>query len=99
MTWPSLRTNRVVATPTLAVCGAIGLPTSAPSEFSDGNNSTGACRSFATEYWKWPNTALDDVLLPDSATAIQPRMGEITTNHVPSREKPLAIELARPEKL
>src|SRR6478752_6210235 len=42
MTWPSLRTNRVVDTPALAVCGATGLPTSAPSEFSDGNSSSGA---------------------------------------------------------
>ena len=34
MTSPSLRTNLLVDTPTLAVCGAIGLPISAPTEFS-----------------------------------------------------------------
>src|ERR1700761_3334075 len=96
MTWPSLRTNWVVATPTLAVCGAIGLPTSAPSEFSDGNSSSGACSRVATVYWKWPNNALDDVLLPDSATATQPRIGEMTTNQVPRLENPLAIELPMP---
>src|SRR5207248_241730 len=41
MTSPSLRTKRVVETPTLAVCGATGLPTSAPTEFRDGSKSAG----------------------------------------------------------
>ena len=51
ITCPSLRTNFVVATPTLAVCGATGLPTSAPTEFSDGKMSSGACSSLATDSW------------------------------------------------
>src|ERR1700753_4001670 len=90
MTSPSLRTKRVVATPTLAVCGAIALPTSAPTELSDGNSSNGAPSSCATDNWNEPNTALDEVLLPDRATAIHPSTGESTTKKVPSSEKPLA---------
>ena len=38
------------------------------------------------------------MLLPESATAIQPRIGESTTKAVPTLEKPLAIEFAMPEK-
>src|SRR5882757_4090163 len=96
MTSPSLRTMDVVATPTLAVCGATGLPTSAPTEFSDGNSSGGAPSSLATESWKAPNTALDEVLLPDRATAIHPSIGASTTNTGPILENPLAMELAMP---
>src|SRR5579875_1959069 len=99
MTSPSLRTKRVVATPTLAVCGATGLPTSAPTELSDGNSSTGAPRIFATEYWNWPKTAFVEVFEPDSATPIQPSSGASTMNTPPTFEKPFAIELAIPEKL
>ena len=36
MTWPSLRTNLLVETPTLAVCIEIGFPTSAPTELNEG---------------------------------------------------------------
>src|SRR5437879_2227472 len=97
ITSPSLRTIEVVATPTLAVWGATGLPTSAPTEFSDGNSSGGAPSSFATDSWNAPNTALDEVLLPDRATAIQPSTGASTTNTGPILEKPFAIELAMPE--
>jgi hypothetical protein len=39
ITSPSLRTNLLVETPTLAVCGAIGLPISAPTEFKVGSSS------------------------------------------------------------
>src|SRR5882757_2930711 len=97
MTSPSLRTMDVVATPTLAVCGATGLPTSAPAEFSAGNSSTGAPSSFPTVSWNAPNTAFDEVLLPDSATAIQPSTGDSTTKTGPILANPWAIELAMPE--
>src|ERR1700681_2206152 len=41
ITSPSLRTKRLVDTPTLAVCGAIGFPTSAPTELNDGRDRGG----------------------------------------------------------
>src|SRR5262249_26646056 len=41
ITSPSLRTNLLVDTPTLAVCGAIGLPISAPTELMVGSSSGG----------------------------------------------------------
>jgi len=41
ITSPSLRTNLLVETPTLAVCGAMGLPISAPMELSVGSSSGG----------------------------------------------------------
>jgi hypothetical protein len=41
ITSPSLRTNLLVDTPTLAVCGAIGLPISAPTELNVGSSSGG----------------------------------------------------------
>src|ERR1700730_5171002 len=44
ITCPSLLTSLLVETPTLAVCGAIGLPTSAPTELIDGSISTGRFR-------------------------------------------------------
>src|SRR6516165_11027155 len=97
ITTPFLRTYFVVDTPTLVVCGAMALPTSAPTEFSEGNSRTGAPRILATDNWTCPNSALDEVLLPDSPTAIQPRMGESKINGVPTLEKPLAMEFAMPE--
>src|SRR5215469_11025768 len=97
ITTPSLRTYLVVDTPTLVVCGAMALPTSAPTEFSEGNSRTGAPRILATDSWTAPNSALDEVLLPDRPTAIQPRMGDSKINGVPTLEKPLAKELAMPE--
>src|SRR5215475_1074729 len=97
MTWPSLRTNLLVDTPTLVVCGATGLPTSAPTEFSDGNRNAGAPSSLPTESWNAPKTVLAEVLLPDRATAIQPRIGASTMNAVPTLEKPDAMEFAIPE--
>jgi predicted metalloprotease len=47
--------------------------------------------------WNAPNMALVEVLLPDSATPIHPRMGATTMNHGPIVEKPLASELPMPE--
>src|ERR1700761_2267379 len=44
MTAPSLRTKRVVETPTLAVCGATGLPISAPTELRVGSKRGGGTR-------------------------------------------------------
>src|SRR5579872_4882865 len=99
MTWPSFRTKRLVDTPTLAVCGAIGLPISAPTELRVGKRSMGKPRSRPTEAWNAPNMALVEVLLPESATPIHPRIGATTRNHGPMVEKPLASELAMPEKL
>src|ERR1700760_3239368 len=96
MTWPSLRTNWLVDTPTLAVWGATGLPISAPTELSDGRISGGMFSSPPSEYWNPPNRALAEVLLPDRATPIQPRMGERTMNAVPTRENPWASVLAIP---
>src|SRR5919205_366266 len=84
MTSPSLRTIDVVATPTLAVCGATGLPTSAPTEFSDGKRRVGALSRRATVSWKAPKTAFEAVLLPDSAAAIQPRIDAMKMNALPS---------------
>src|ERR1700735_550462 len=97
ITSPSRRTYLVVDTPTLVVCGATGLPVSAPTEFSEGNRKTGAPSSLATEYWTCPKSALDEVLLPDRATAMKPRMGASTMNAVPASENQCASELPMPE--
>ena len=75
MTWPSLRTSLLVETPTLAVCGAIGLPTSDPTELKEGNIKTGRCSNLPVIACTGPNIAFVDVLLPESATPIQPRTG------------------------
>src|SRR5438552_18480924 len=96
ITSPSLRTKRLVDTPTLAVCGAIGLPTSAPTELNDGSRSGGRLSSRPVTICTGPNIALVDVLLPDSATPTQPSTGASTTNSIPTFEQPYAIELAMP---
>src|SRR5437867_3191269 len=96
MTSPSLLTKRLVDTPTLAVCGAIGFPTSAPTELNDGRSSGGRFKSRPVTACTGPNIALVDVLLPDSATPTQPRIGASTTNIGPTFEQPYAIELAMP---
>src|ERR1700756_520800 len=99
MTWPSLRTKRVVDTPTLAVCGATGLPISAPTELTVGSSRGGNPRICPTSAWNLPNIALVDVLLPDSATPMKPRIGATTMKAVPSEENAFASEAAIPEKL
>src|ERR1700761_4927278 len=99
MTSPSFRTKRLVETPTLAVWGATGLPISAPTEFRVGSSKGGKPSSLPTSIWKWPNIALVEVLLPDSATPIQPRIGATTTKAGPILAKALASEPAMPEKL
>src|SRR5215469_14209484 len=99
ITSPSLRTKRVVETPTLAVCGATGLPISAPTELTVGNRSGGKPRICPTSAWNLPNIALVDVLLPDRATPMKPRIGATTTNAEPRDEKAFANEAAMPEKL
>src|SRR6478752_6591212 len=96
MTSPSLRTNRLVDTPTLAVCGAIGLPTSAPTELNDGSSSGGRFNNLPVTICTGPNIAFVEVLLPDNATPTQPRIGARTTNQSPSFEQPYAIEFAMP---
>jgi hypothetical protein len=75
--------------------GKTFLPVSAPVELSEGSSSNGICSRVPTERWKPPNSALVEVLLPDSATPIQPRIGASTTNQVPTREKPYASVLGR----
>src|ERR1700675_2417605 len=89
MTSPSLRTNLLVETPTLAVCGAIGLPISAPTEFNVGSNSAGNPSCTPTSAWNLPNIALVDVLEPDRATPIKPSIGATMMNQGPRYEKPL----------
>src|SRR5437870_12346302 len=96
MTSPSLRTNRLVDTPTLAVCGAMGLPTSAPTELNEGSISGGRFNSRPVIICTGPNMALVDVLLPDSATPTQPRIGARTTKKGPTFEQPYASEFAMP---
>src|SRR5271166_4822636 len=97
MTAPSLRTYCVVETPTLAVCGATGLPISAPTELSVGSSRTGKPRSLPTMFWNAPNIALVEVLLPERATPIQPRIGEMIRNHQPIFENANASDDAMPE--
>src|SRR5215475_3086566 len=97
ITSPSLRTNFDVDTPTLAVCGAIGLPISAPTEFRDGSSSTGKPSTLPTSAWNVPNMALVEVLLPESATPMKPRSGATTIKADPILEKELASEPAMPE--
>jgi hypothetical protein len=99
MTSPSLRTNLLVETPTLAVCGATGLPISAPTELKVGSSSGGMPSCAPTSAWNLPNMVLVDVLDPDSATPMKPSSGATTMNAVPIPEKPLASEEAMPEKL
>src|ERR1700722_5342485 len=99
MTSPSLRTNLLVETPTLAVCGAIGLPISAPTEFNVGSSSGAKPSWTPTSAWNLPNIALVEVFDPESATPMKPRMGATTMNHVPRYENPLASDEAMPEKL
>src|SRR5206468_2570887 len=99
ITSPSLRTNLLVDTPTLAVCGAIGLPISAPTELNVGSSSGGKPSCAPTSAWNLPNIALVDVFEPDSATPMKPRIGATTMNAVPIAENPFASDDAMPEKL
>src|SRR5437868_12424437 len=99
ITWPSRRTYLLVETPTLVVCGAIGLPISAPTELSEGSSSAGMCRSPPTEYWNPPNRALVEVLLPDRATPMNPMTGSRMRNVGPSWAKPGASEVDVPEEV
>src|SRR5215467_4603741 len=99
MTSPSLRTNLLVETPTLAVCGATGLPISAPTELSDGSSSGGMPSCVPTSAWNLPNIAFVEVFEPDSATPMKPSIGETTMNAVPNDEKPVASDGAMAEKL
>src|ERR1700732_4462286 len=69
ITCPSLRTSLLVETPTLAVCGAIGLPTSEPTELKVGKSKTGRCSNLPVIICTGPNIAFVDVLLPESAHA------------------------------
>src|SRR6266851_3859531 len=96
ITWPSLRTSLLVETPTLAVCGAIGLPTSDPTELKEGSIKTGRWSNLPVIAWTGPNIALVDVLLPESATPTQPRTGAKTTKKSPILESPKASEFAIP---
>src|SRR5215471_11254766 len=68
MTAPSLRTNFVVDTPTLAVCGATGLPISAPTELRVGSSKGGKFSNWPTSAWNLPNIAFVEVLLPERAS-------------------------------
>src|SRR5579863_859845 len=97
ITSPSLRTNLLVETPTLAVCGATGLPISAPTELKDGRRSGGKPSCAPTRAWKLPNIAFVDVFDPESATPMKPRIGQTMMKAVPRLEKPLASEDAIPE--
>src|SRR5262249_21964853 len=94
ITAPSFRTYFVVDTPTLAVCGATGLPISTPTQMSVGNSNGGNPRSCPTSAWNLPNIALVEVLLPDSATPIQPRIGATRMNATPILENALANDAA-----
>src|ERR1039457_3783489 len=96
MTWPSLRTSLLVETPTLAVCGAIGLPTSDPTELKEGNIKTGRCSNLQVIACTRPNMAFVEVLLPESATPTHPRTGAKTTKNTPILESPKASEFAMP---
>src|SRR5262245_4907944 len=75
MTSPSLRTKRVVETPTLAVCGAIGFPISAPTELTVGISSGGG-----------NNTRIATILLiePDSASNGRPVTAASATTRSPA---------------
>src|SRR5262249_47033608 len=97
ITSPSLRTNFDVETPTLAVCGAIGLPISAPTEFRVGSRKTGNPSLTPTSAWNLPNMALVEGFEPDSATPMKPRTGATRMNHTPSPENPFASDDAMPE--
>src|ERR1700761_802978 len=90
-----MSTNSLVDTPTLAVCGAIGLPISAPTEFKTGNSISGKPSNCPTSAWNLPHMAL--VLLPDSAVPIKPRIGATTMMYGPSAENALASDPAMPE--
>ncbi len=54
------------------------------------------CSSPPIEYWNPPNSAFVDVLLPDSATPIQPTIGARIRNVGPICANPCAIVLAIP---
>src|SRR6266487_4324455 len=97
ITWPSRRTYLLVETPTLVVCGAIGLPISAPTELSEGSSSDGMCSSPPTEYWNPPNRAFVEVLLPDRATPMNPMTGARMRNVGLIWAKPCASVFAMPE--
>jgi len=70
------------------------LPTSDPTEFSVGSSRGGKPSNFPTEAWNAPNMAFVEVLLPESATPIQPRMGATMTNQGPILENPNASDPA-----
>src|ERR1700687_1414667 len=98
ITWPSLRTSLLVETPALAVCGAIGLPTSDPTELKEGNIKTGRCSNLPVIACTGPNIAFVEVLLPERPTPTQPRTGANTTKNSPILESPKASEFAIPVK-
>ena len=98
ITCPSLRTSLLVETPTLAVCGAIGLPTSEPTELKVGKSRTGRCSNLPVIACTGPNIAFVEVLLPERATPIHPRTGASTTKNNPILESPNASEFAIPVK-
>src|SRR5256885_15177452 len=99
MTSPSLRTNLLVDTPTLAVCGAIGLPISAPTEFRVGSSSGGMPSCAPTSAWNLPNMALVEVFDPDRPTPMKLCTGATMMNAVHKREKPFGSEAAMLEEL
>src|SRR5260221_3894500 len=90
MTSPSLRTNLLVETPTLAVCGATGLPISAPTEVRVGSSSGGMPSCTAISAWNLPNIALVEAVEPDSATAMEARIGHTMMNAVAMLQKHVA---------
>lgn len=96
-TMPSLLTYGVVDTPTLTVCGATGLPNSAPTELLAGNNGTGKPNNLPTVACNAPNNVLEAVLLPDRAAPMKPKKGDIMINTSPTNELAYANEYAMPE--
>src|ERR1700719_400591 len=92
MTSPSLRTNLLVDTPTLAVCGALVLPISAPTEFRVVSSSGGMPSCTPTSAWNLPNMALVEVFEPERATPMKPSTGATMMKAVPMLEKPFASE-------
>lgn len=57
------------------------------------------CNRPPTEYWKPPNSAFVEVLLPDRATPMKPMTGARMRNAGPIWAKPCASVFAMPEKL
>jgi hypothetical protein len=92
-----LRTNLVVDTPTLAVCGATGFADLGTDRVEGRQQQRRKPKNLAHQRLELAEHGIVEVLLPDRATPIHPRIGATRMKATPILENPLASEAAMPE--